>query len=42
MAQYYEKLKIIISGDLWSWDRIKVIWKMNTGQYDDLLPAYQD
>ena len=42
LAQYYEKLKIIISGDLWSWDRIKVIWKMNTGQYDDLLPAYQD
>lgn len=42
LAQYYDKLKIIISGDLWSWDRIKTIWNMNTGKYDDLINGYVD
>jgi arabinofuranosyltransferase len=42
LAQYYDKLKLIISGDLWSWERIKTIWKMNTGQYNYLLAGYAD
>ena len=40
LARYYGKLKSVISGDLWSWERLKTIWEMNTGQYDDLLDSY--
>jgi arabinofuranosyltransferase len=39
LARYYDKLKIVISGDIWSWERFKVIWEINTGQYDDLIPG---
>jgi arabinofuranosyltransferase len=42
LAEYYDKLKIIISGDLFSFERIKTIWKMNTGQYRYLLEGYTD
>jgi arabinofuranosyltransferase len=37
IARYYSNLKIIVSGELWSWKRFETIWKMNTGQYDYLL-----
>lgn len=40
LARYYGKLKSVISGDLWSWERLKTIWEMNTGKYDDLLDTY--
>jgi len=40
LAEYYDKLHLIISGDLWTAARWEAIWKMNTGQYDDLLEAY--
>lgn len=41
LALYYEKLRLIIQGDIWSLQRWDAIWKMNTGQYDYLLRAYQ-
>ena len=40
LAEYYGKLKIIISGNLFSMERLKTIWEMNTGQYDYLLEGY--
>lgn len=38
LAQYYQKLRVITAGPLWSWYRLKMIWRFNTGQYDNLLP----
>jgi arabinofuranosyltransferase len=40
LALYYDKLRLIISGDLWTQERWEAIWKMNTGQYDYLLQNY--
>ena len=40
LAEYYDKLHLIISGDIWTTARWQAIWKMNTGQYDHLLDAY--
>ncbi len=37
LAAYYEKLNIITSGPLFSFNRLAVIAKMNLGFYDDLL-----
>jgi hypothetical protein len=41
LAQYYDKLKLIVSGPLWSWERIKAIYAMNTGQYDPWVRNYR-
>jgi hypothetical protein len=41
IAQYYDHLKIIVSGELWSWRRLDAFWKMNTGQYEHLLHPAQ-
>lgn len=41
LAAYYDKLHLIISGDLWTVARWEAIWKMNTGQYQYLLDAYE-
>jgi arabinofuranosyltransferase len=40
LALYYDKLRLIIRGDMWSAQRWQAIWKINTGQYDALLEAY--
>jgi len=40
LALYYEKLKIIISGPLFSKERIITIFEMSTGKYDYLLDEY--
>jgi arabinofuranosyltransferase len=37
VALYYEKLSIVVKGDLWNWQRIAEIWNLNTGKYDSLL-----
>jgi arabinofuranosyltransferase len=42
LATYYEKIKLIISGDIWSMERFDAIWRMNTGQYDYLIDNYLD
>jgi arabinofuranosyltransferase len=41
LAEYYDKLRLIVSGDLWTAARWQAIWKMNTGQYQYLLEAYE-
>jgi len=40
LAEYYDKLHLIVSGDLWTAERWEAIWKMNTGQYDYLLDEF--
>ncbi len=34
LAQYYDKLMLIVKGRLFDPDRLLEIWRMNTGQYD--------
>jgi arabinofuranosyltransferase len=37
LHRYYDKLSIIVKGNLFSFQRFVEIWKMNTGQYNDLI-----
>ena len=39
LAAYYEPLRFVTSGRLWSTARWFEIWRFNTGAYDDLLPS---
>jgi arabinofuranosyltransferase len=38
IAEYYDHLHEVISGDLWSWHRIGEIVAINLGKYNHLLP----
>jgi arabinofuranosyltransferase len=40
LIEYYDHLRFIISGPLWSGERWRAIWEINTGQYDHLLRSY--
>ncbi|HET9905928.1 MAG TPA: hypothetical protein VFQ23_04790 [Anaerolineales bacterium] len=40
IAEYYKKLLLITRGKIWSFERWQAIWKLNMGQYDDLLAPY--
>lgn len=40
LAKYYEKLSFIIKGNLWDLNRLKEIWKFNTGEYNGLRADY--
>ncbi len=42
LSEYYDKLKIITQGPIWSRERWRLIWGMQTGQYDHLLEAYSE
>lgn len=42
LHEYYEKMKIIVSGPVWSKERFKTIWEMNLGKYDYLLENYSN
>jgi arabinofuranosyltransferase len=37
LHRYYDHLRTVISGRLWSWDRLKEILLFNTGHYEPLL-----
>lgn len=37
IALFYDKLSLVVKGDLWSWERMVTIWNLNTGGYDYLL-----
>jgi arabinofuranosyltransferase len=41
LAEYYLQLRLITSGPIWSAERWRAIWMMNTGQYNELLAEYQ-
>ncbi|MDQ3101649.1 MAG: hypothetical protein M3R08_09710 [Bacteroidota bacterium] len=40
LAQYYNALSKVISGPLFSVDRFREIYKLNTGAYDHLIDSY--
>lgn len=40
LAKYFDKLRLITSGNLFSWERFVAIVKMNFGFYDDRLEAF--
>lgn len=40
LSKYYDKMIIITRGNLWDLDRLEVIWKMNSGQYNYLIDNY--
>jgi len=40
LIQYYDQLRLIIRGPIWSGQRWLAIWKINTGQYNSLLESY--
>ena len=40
LSKYYDKIVIITRGDLWDLKRLKVIWKLNFGQFNYLLDNY--
>lgn len=40
LHEYYDKVLLIIQGDIWDKERIKTIVKMNLGQYDYLIEEY--
>jgi hypothetical protein len=41
LAAYYEKLRLVIAGPLFSATRLQAILGLQTGAYDDLLLAYR-
>ncbi|MBQ9395363.1 MAG: hypothetical protein IJU23_07585 [Proteobacteria bacterium] len=41
LHEYYDKMLLIISGDLFDGKRLETIWNMNIGKYDYLLEEYK-
>ena len=42
LATYYDKLRLVTRGDLWDRQRWVEIFKMNAGQYDHLIEAFNN
>ena len=42
LADYYQQMHLITSGPIWSGARWKAIWRLNTGQLNDLLTHAHD
>ena len=42
LKEYYDKILLIVRGELFSAERIKTIIDMNLGKYDYLLEEYQN
>ncbi|MFH1699360.1 MAG: hypothetical protein ABIE07_02135 [Candidatus Zixiibacteriota bacterium] len=41
LAKYYDKLQLIVSGDIFDFERLKEIINFNLGEYDELIEAYE-
>ena len=41
LIKYYDQLRLVIDGPLWSGERWLAIWKINTGQDNYLLESYE-
>jgi arabinofuranosyltransferase len=37
---YYDKLQLVVRGEIWSWDRLSTAFWMQLGAYDDLVRQY--
>ena len=42
IAEYWEHLRVVVRGKVWSVERLIEIWKINTGSYDYLIEAYAE
>ncbi len=42
LRQYYDAVRIITRGPLFRTGRLKTIWNMNTGKYDNLIQRYTE
>ncbi len=40
LREYYDTLRTVTEGPLWTWARWKAIWQLNTGQLDHLIDDY--
>jgi arabinofuranosyltransferase len=40
VAAYYERLRTITEGPIWSWNRFRTIYRMNTGVYEHFIASY--
>jgi len=40
LSDYYNKIELIIRGKLFTWDRFKTIYEMNTGKYNYLIDSF--
>lgn len=40
LSLFYDKIRLIIAGPLWAQERLRAIWTINTGGYDDLVRGY--
>ncbi len=38
LAEYYDRLKLVTQGDLWSADRLREIWRFNLGMNSHMIP----
>jgi arabinofuranosyltransferase len=41
IGAYYEKLRIITEGAIWSRERWRTIWRMQLGEYDHFIASYE-
>lgn len=41
LSRFYEVIRLVTRGQLFDPNRLKAIWKLNTGQYKYLIDAYQ-
>lgn len=42
LNEYYDHLKLVISGPIWTRERWRAIWQLNTGGMDELLDRYEN
>lgn len=40
LHEFYDKVLMIITGDIWNKERLQTIWNMNTGKFDYLIQKY--
>ncbi len=41
LKEYYDKLHIVVSGDLWDLERLRIAFEMNIGKYEYLVEEYR-
>jgi hypothetical protein len=40
VALYYDRLRTITQGPIWSWERFRTMYRMNTGRYERFIAKY--
>lgn len=42
LQEYYNLMQIVVAGDIWDTERLKIVVKMNLGYYNHLLPTAEE